>query len=281
MDRSLDGYVKRVRSLTPLNQEEERCLGLRWRQHGDQVARNLLVQSQLRFVLLIARRYHRPGASLSELVAEGNIGLLHAAAKFDPERGFRFATYAKNWVRVYVSECAIRSSGSDFGHSRVVRRARREYGRAARLVGEGMAARRLMAEKMQIRPDQVDELLCLLEQRQVPLDCIGSEHATGNEALYAGEGSPEQAILQKDELRLLNQAVHGVLANLDVRERRIVERRLMVDADAMLTLKQLGDEFGLSRERVRQLEARLKTKLAVRLRTLATTADGPPLEIAA
>jgi RNA polymerase sigma-32 factor len=280
MEPSLRRYVDRVQSMALLSREEEMTLARRWREQGDEAARNLLVQSHLRFVLPIARRYHRGGGSMSELVAEGNLGLLRAASKFEPKRGYRFVTYAKNWVRVHVSECAIRSSGSTFGHSRVLRKVRRELARSNTLVGEGPAAQRLLAERLQLSSKQVDALLGLTAQQHVSLECLAPDQsALGEGSLCAKDASPEQAIIEHDERCRLKDAVRHALANLDVRERQIVERRLMVDKETMLTLKQLGEAFGVSRERVRQLEARLKDKLATHFRALLKAADGPLLEV--
>lgn len=250
-----------------MSELEERAVARRWRDCGDVQARNLLVESQLPFVLFVARKYRRASVSLSELVAEGNYALLHAAELFDPELGYRFVTYAKYWVRAYISECVVRHSSSGFHDSRMLRKARREYSRAAALVGDGMAARQLMAERLQLSPEQTDAALCRLEERQVSFDSLrGERRVLGEDPLCSSELGPEQAIAARREAQLLKAAVRDALAGLSPRERTIVERRLMADDDSMSTLTELGKGFGVSRERVRQLECRLKRKLAGLLR---------------
>ncbi|MET0792888.1 MAG: sigma-70 family RNA polymerase sigma factor [Polyangiaceae bacterium] len=275
MEPSLIFYSSRVKDLPRLSEREERDLARRWQRGGDQEARNLLVQSQLSFVLVVARQYCKAGTPLSELVAEGNVGLIHAANKFDAERGCRFFTYAKHWVRVYVSECAIRHSGFALRGSRMLRKARREQTRAVNLLGEGPEARAVMAQRLEQSAEQVDALLYLLQRREVSLESLLLEHGSPDSALCSPESSPEQVALQRDEQRRTKTAVKDAVAALDARERRIVAQRLMADEDTALTLKQLGTEFGVSRERVRQLEERVKQKLAKQMNDLSqTTAAG-------
>jgi RNA polymerase sigma-32 factor len=268
MEPSLHSYAERVRHLPMLDESQERALAYRWQNEGDQQARNVLVQSQLRFVLFVAHQYCRSGSSLSELVAEGNLGLLHAANKFDPTRGFRFFTYAKHWVRVFVSECAGRGASCIARNSRSLRRARRELSRVTNLVGEGPQLRPLLAQRLNVNLAEVDLLLGLLGQQEVPFETLGAERRAIDAALCSPEASPEQEVLREAELRLRKTVIRDALGTLDPRERRIADRRLMVDPESMLTLKELGQEFGVSRERVRQLESRLKRKLAEQLSTL-------------
>jgi RNA polymerase sigma-32 factor len=273
-------YFDRVLELELLSHEEERALARRWRKFGDHAARNLLIQAHLRLVPPIARRYFRPGASLSELVAEGNFGLLRASAKFEPQRGYRFATYARYWIRAYVSECAIRSSGAAMTLPRTLRRVRREHARATTLVGDSVDVRKIIAERLQMKLGTVDDLVGLLHRRQVSFEALHSEWHT-DEPLYAREVGPEQAMVNKAERQILGDAVRSALMSLNARERRIVDQRLMADAEAMLTLKELGREFGVSRERVRQLEVNVKRKLGTHFRALSKIAEARAPNVAA
>ena len=273
-------YFDRVVELALLSHTEENALARRWRKFGDQTARNLLIEAHLRLVPPIARRYYRPGASLSDLVAEGNIGLLRASAKFEPQRGYRFATYATYWIRACVAECAIRNSGAAMKLPRALRRVRREHARATNLVGDGIEARRIIAERLQMSSRTVEELVDLLHRRQVSFESLHSEWHT-DEPLYAREVSPEQAMVNKTERRRLEETVRAALVSLNVRERRIVDKRLMADAEAMLTLKDLGREFGVSRERVRQLEVNTKRKLVTHFRGLSKAAEARVPKVAA
>ena len=273
-------YFDRVLELELLSHKEESALARRWRKLGDQAARNLLIQAHLRLVPPIARRYHRPGASLSELVAEGNFGLLRASAKFEPQRGYRFGTYARYWIRACVAECASRNSEGAMAMPRTLRKVRREHARATTIVGDGIDVRGIIAERLQVNPGTVDDLVGLLQRRQVSFESLHSEWHT-DEPFYASEASPEQALLIKTERQLLGEAVRRALVSLSARERRIVDRRLMADAEAMLTLKELGREFGVSRERVRQLEVNIKRKLGTHFRAVSKAADVRAAKVAA
>ena len=236
-----------------LSHAEESALARRWRKFGDQAARNSLIQAHLRLVPPIARTYHRPNCPLAELIAEGNFGLLRACAKFEPQRGYRFATYARYWIRACVSEYAVRNSEATMSLPRSLRRVRREHARAATLVGEGVDVQTIIAERLQMSAGTVDDLIALLYRRQVSFESLPSEWRT-DEPLHANEVSPEQALVNKTERLRLGESVRAALAGLSARERRIVDRRLMADTEATLTLKELGCELGVSRERVRQLE---------------------------
>lgn len=273
-------YFDRVLDLALLSHAEESALARRWRRFGDQAARNLIIQAHLRLVPPIARRYYRPGASLSELVAEGNLGLLRASAKFEPQRGYRFATYARYWIRACVAECASRNSDAGMSMPRTLRKVRREHARATTIVGDGSDVRRIIAERLHMKPGTVDDLVGLLHRRKVSFESLHSERHT-DEPLYASEVSPEQALLNKAERQRLGEVVRVALVGLSARERRIVERRLMADTEAMTTLNELGREFGVSRERVRQLEVNIKRKLVTHFRALSKTADTRAPKVAA
>ena len=273
-------YFDRVLELGLLSHSEENALARRWRKFGDQAARNRLIEAHLRLVPPIARRYHRAGASLSELIAEGNFGLLRATAKFEPQRGYRFVTYARYWIRACVAECASRNSDAAMSMPRTLRRVRREHARATTLVGDGVDVQRIIAERLQMNAGTVEDLLGLMHRRQVSFESLHSDWHT-DELLCAREASPEQALVSKTERQLLSEAVRGALLGLNTRERRIVDRRLMADADAVLTLKDLGREFGVSRERVRQLEVNVKRKLETQLSAITKTAEARAPKVAA
>ena len=273
-------YFDRVLQLPLLSHEEESALARRWRKFGDQAARNRLIQAHLRLVPPVARRYYRPGASLSELVAEGNFGLLRASVKFAPELGHRFATYANHWIRACVSECAIRNTEAAMRMPRSLRKVRREHARATNIVGEGSEVGQIIAERLQMSPAAVEDSLGLLHRRQISLELLHSEWRT-DEPLYAREPSPEQAVVSKNQLQRLEDSVRAALRGLNARERRIVERRLMVDTDAVLTLKELGLELGVSRERVRQLELNIKRKLLTYFQAQGQPDGAPAPKVAA
>ena len=252
----------------------------RWLGMGDESARNRLVQSQLGYVRTVARRSRRSGLAIDELLAEGSLGLIRAANKFDPDRGYRFFTYAKHWVHVYVSNCVSRHSRVTLQRTRLLSKATRERARAFSLVGEGLAARQLIAERMTLGIDEVEALLCTIDQREVSFEALAPEQIASDSEPREEEVDPEQLLLRRADRVQRESMVREMLGTLDARERCIVARRLMADSDSMLTLEQLGDEFGVSRERIRQLEKRIKQKLARRFRAPADLVRSAP-ELAA
>jgi len=264
------------KSVTALTQQQERALARQWQREGDRGARNLLVQSQFGYALTVARRCNRRGTSIEELLAEASLGLIQAANRFDPECGCRFFTYAKYWVRVYITRWASQRSAV-LRRSRLLSKVRREWARAFSLVGDGLEARGIVAERLNLSERAIEPLLCAIEQHEVSFDALAPEQIASGSQLRESEIDPEQALLQRVESVRRQRMVSEVLGSLDTRESRIVADRLMADSDCALTLEQLGKEFGVSRERVRQLEERLKQKLARQLQSLAH----PEREVAA
>jgi RNA polymerase sigma-32 factor len=183
---------------------------------------------------------------------------------------------------VYVAECAFRSFNGGVPSTRTLRRARREHARATTLAGEGLPARRVMGERLKLSEEQVDALLEMIERRQVSFEVLASQSGSLNQSHFSCcEASPEQALVERAEQALRVAAIRGALAVLTERERAIVKHRLMGDESTALTLKELGDEFGVSRERVRQLEERLKRKLAENLRSALVVDQALPSSAAA
>ncbi|HYP76794.1 MAG TPA: sigma-70 family RNA polymerase sigma factor [Polyangiaceae bacterium] len=258
---------ERKTSAPVLTLQQEQELARRWQRNGDEAARNLLVQSQLGYARSVARRRNGPSTSVDELLAEGSLGLIQAANRFDPERGYRFFTYAKHWVHVYVSRCANRRCA--LRSTRLLNKVRRERARAISLVGDGPQVRGIIAARLDLSDAEVEALLCALARREVSFEAIAPEQIASESQLRDDETDPEQRLLLQAELSERQALVNEVLGTLDQRERSIVTRRLMADSDTALTLEELGREFGISRERVRQLEARLKQKLARQLRSLS------------
>ena len=274
MRTSLSHLEECAKRTPALDQQQEQELARLWQRHGDQSARNRLVQSQFGYVLTVAIRSRRPGTSINELLAEGSLGLIRAASKFDPDRGYRFFTYAKHWVHVYVFNHVNRHSSSTLQDSRLFRKARRERARALSLVGEGLEMRGMIAQRMNLSEGQVEALLCALDQREVSFEGLAPEQIASCSQPRDDATDPERTLLERADSAQRETMVREVLETLDARERRIVAQRLMADCDTALTLEQLGKEFGVSRERVRQLEERIKQKLAKQLRGLAASARG-------
>jgi len=246
--------------------EEEHELALRWRHHGDTQARELLARAQLRHVVAIAGSYRRFGtATLGELIAEGNFGLVRALERFDPDRGTRFVTYAVYWIRAYISQYLLRNKSivSSGVRSKVLAKVRRTRDQILQTNGEATDVNGQIAAQLALSAGDVRDLLQRLELRDVPWD-----HSTEDapDSPTSGMNEPlwdngEQIMVAAEGRARLSSAVSLVIATLDQRERYIVQRRIMAARGDELTLADIGRHFGVSRERARQLEARALQKI--------------------
>lgn len=272
-DPGLAKYISSVHSQPRLTREEELALTRAWKQGKDRRAADQLVRAHLRYVVGAAFKYRRYGMPLSELIAEGNVGLVRALKKFDPERGNRFVTYSAYWIRAYVLEYIIRSwslvgAGSGALRSRMFFKLRRERIRVHNLVGDGEDANELLAKRMDVPVEKVRLMLRQLESRDLSLDTtktFDDSDTSFVDTLISTDASQEESLAAIGERDELKSTVQSALRTLDKRERYIVENRLMADREDALTLEELGRCFGVSRERARQLEVRAKGKLKARL----------------
>lgn len=280
-DPTISKYIAKVQAYPQLSREAELELANAWIERADSVAADKLVRAHLRYVVAIALKYRRYGVPLSELIAEGNFGVVHALKKFQPERGNRFVTYAAYWIRAYILNYVIRSwslvgAGSGALRSKMFFRLRREKVRVLNLVGDGEDADELLAQRLGLSKDQVQAMLRRLESRDVSLDSkVFDDSATSLvDTLVAPGQDQEQTLASSGIHDKLRGAVRDAVKELDERERFIVENRLMADPEDELSLAELGRRLGVSRERARQLEARAKKKLKGRLDALSAEADG-------
>ncbi len=264
-------YISLVRGLPRLTREEELGLVQAWAQKEDPRAADQIVRAHLRYVVAIALKYRRYGVSLSELIAEGNFGLVHALKKFEPERGNRFVTYASYWIRAYVLQYIIRSwsligGGSGALRSKTFFKLRRERARVHNLVGDGEEGNELLAKRMDVPVEKVRLMLQQLEVRNLSLETTKiCEGVSLMDTLVSTDESQEESLAAAGVRAELKSVVQDALGTLDERERYIVENRLMAHREDELTLVELGQRFGVSRERARQLEVRAKDKLKARL----------------
>lgn len=263
-------YLSLVEQSPKLSREREHELAQRWREHQDTSARDELVRSQLRHVVTIARRYRRKtGVTLDELIAEGNFGLLQALAKFDPQRGTRFVTYAVYWIRAYISHYLIRSRSlvTTGVHSKLLPKIHRERARAATSSGTGENADGQIAERLALSPDRMRSLSERLDVRDVPWDASSTDPTNGRltEVLESLSLNAEETVLSMEAGEQITAAVAHAVSSLDARERYVVERRLMAHREDELSLAEIGRRLCVSRERARQLEARAVRKLKMAL----------------
>ncbi len=253
-----------------LDRDYEQTLFLRLRADGDARAADEIVRASLPSVLMIAQKYRRYGLRERELVAEGNFGLVRALAKFDPARGIRFMTYAAYWIRAYVLDYVIRSwslvgAGSGALRSRHFFRLRRERARIANLFGDDEQAERALAERVGVNQAELGAMLRRLETRDVSLDLPPADGAPTLAERLPAPGDVEVDLAERQSQALLKGPIHVAVSSLDERERYIVQHRLMADSEDELSLAQIGRNLGVSRERARQLEARVKRKLRAKI----------------
>jgi RNA polymerase sigma-32 factor len=260
-----------------LDRQYELELFQRLRGAGDARAADEIVRASLPSVALIAQKYRRYGLREGELIAEGNFGLVRALAKFDPGRGIRFMTYATYWIRAYVIDYVIRSwslvgAGSGALRSRHFFKLRRERSRVTNVLGEGEAADQALAERVGVNPARLSSMLRRLEARDVSLDMPPVEGAPTLSERLSAPGDVEIDLAERQSLELIKRPIHSAVQSLDERERYIVEHRLMADREDELSLAQIGRNLGVSRERARQLEERVKKKLRARIAPQAAVA---------
>ena len=265
----LNRYLDEIRKFPMLEPQQEYMLAKRYQEHGDRNAAHQLVTSHLRLVAKIAMGYRGYGLPIGEVVSEGNVGLMQAVKKFDPERGFRLATYAMWWIKASIQEYILRSwslvkMGTTANQKRLFFNLRRMKGKIQAI------------EDGDLRPDQVKEIATKLnvsEDEVVSMNRRLSGDASLNAPIKASEGdsgqwqdwlvddhdSQEQTLIEQDELDTRRAMLARAMGVLNERERRIFEARRL--AEDPVTLEELSSEFDISRERVRQIEVRAFEKV--------------------
>jgi RNA polymerase sigma-32 factor len=259
-------FVTTLANRTPiLQREQELELARRIRASGDRLAADALARAHLRVVVLLALKYRHYGVPLAELIAEGNCGLLIAMRRFDPERGIRFGTYAKHWIRAHMLACAVQSNnvlgGRSAARAKLFFKLRRERARIASLLGEGAVNEEVLAQRLNVSTTRVRRLLGDLDSRAVSLDEPHGHEAADRVEMLASTDNPEASYFDEQRRSVVESAITGALEVLDARERFIAERHIMAPAEGALSLAEIGRALGISRERARQLEERAKRKL--------------------
>ncbi|MBN6151278.1 RNA polymerase sigma factor RpoH [Xanthomonas sp. AmX2] len=264
---SLDAYIGAVHQIPVLTSEEERELAVRYRDHEDLDAARELVHSHLRFVVHVARGYNGYGLPLGDLIQEGNIGLMKAVKRFDPEMGVRLVSFAVHWIRAEMHEYILKNW-------RIVKVATTKAQRKlffnlrkskTRLGWMNAAEVTAVAKDLNVSEREVLEMESRLSGRDIGFDAPSDDdddHAPPSPAAYlmAAEEDPSQAYERADSEDNQLQLLREGLAELDARSRDIIKRRWL-DADSKITLQELADEYGVSAERIRQIEANALKKM--------------------
>jgi RNA polymerase sigma-32 factor len=282
-ESGLSRYLDEIRRFPMLEPQEEYMLAKRWREHGDRTAAHKLVTSHLRLVAKIAMGYRGYGLPISEVISEGNVGLMQAVKRFEPEKGFRLATYAMWWIKAAIQEYILRSwslvkMGTTANQKKLFFNLRKAKSRISAL------------DEGDMRPDQVKLIakrLGVTEQDVIEMNRrLGGDASLNAPIREDGDSgewqdwlvderdSQEARLAETEELDNRRAALSDALAVLNERERRIFEARRL--ADEPVTLEDLAAEFGVSRERVRQIEVRAFEKVQKAVRSRVAAMEAPP-----
>jgi RNA polymerase sigma-32 factor len=269
---NLHQYLAEIRRIPILTREEEHALAVRWREGGDRQAAWRLVTSNLRLVVMIARDYQRAVHNLLDLVQEGNVGLLEAVKQFDPYRGVRFPSYAVWWIRAYIIRYIMNNwrmvkVGTTQAQRKLFFNLQKERERLER---EGYSPDpKLIADRLGVKESEVVEMEQRLSARDLSVDAPveAGEDATMLDFLPGPERTSD-AVADEEYHRLVREKAKEFKKTLAGKDLVIYERRLeaLMRDEEPVTLQEIGDEYGITRERVRQIEARLKKRLGAYLR---------------
>ncbi|PSH59163.1 RNA polymerase sigma factor RpoH [Phyllobacterium sophorae] len=269
-DGGLTRYLEEIRRFPMLEPQEEYMLAKRYLEHADPKAAHKLVTSHLRLVAKIAMGYRGYGLPIGEVISEGNVGLMQAVKRFEPERGFRLATYAMWWIKASIQEYVLRSwslvkMGTTANQKRLFFNLRKVKSKIQAL------------DDGDLNPEQVKEIatrLSVSEDEVISMNRRLSGDASLNAPIRSSDGeaggdwqdwlvddhdSAEEMLIEQDELENRREMLTSAMSSLNDRERRIFQARRL--ADDPVTLEDLSTEFGISRERVRQIEVRAFEKV--------------------
>ena len=262
---SLETYIQTVNRYPLLTQEQEREFARRFRREGDLEAAGQLVLSHLRVVVAVARGYLGYGLPQSDLIQEGNIGLMKAVKRFDPERGVRLVSFALHWIRAEMHEYVLRNW-------RIVKiattKAQRKLFFNLRSLKQsfnslGVEEVKAVAKQLGVKPSEVVEMETRLTGRDIAIEPAGDDEdeAYSPIAYLAAEDAEPGRLLEHEETdRLRGSGLAQALASLDARSRRIIEARWLNEKEPA-TLHDLAAEFGVSAERIRQVEAKALARM--------------------
>lgn len=262
---SLSRYMAEIRRYALLSPEEEHELAVQYKEYGDVQAAYRLVTANLRLVVMIARSYQRAFQNLLDLIQEGNVGLMDAVRHFDPYRGVRFPSYAVWWVRAYIIRYIMNNwrmvkLGTTQAQRKLFFNLQKEK---ERLEAEGYSPEpKRLAHNLGVKEREVVEMEQRMAARDLSVDApldAGGESATFLDFLADQGANAEEAVSTLEYQRLIRRKLTDFAQTLEGKEEVIFNQRLLAEEPS--TLQDIGDQYGISRERVRQLESRLKKKL--------------------
>ena len=275
----LTHYLAEIRKFPMLLPDQEVAYATRWREHGDREAAYHLVTSHLRLVAKIAMRYRGYGLPIADIISEGNVGLMQAVKRFEPERGFRLATYAMWWIKASIQEYILRSwslvkMGTSAAQKKLFFKLRRTKAEISALEDGDLRPEHtaMIARKLGVQENEVVEMNRRLGG-DVSLNTLVHADEAGEvqDWLVDPASSPEDVYAEQEETKQRRQALAGALEVLNPRERCIFEARFL--SEPSVRLEDLATRYGVSRERVRQIEIRAFEKVRTAVGT--STRDRP------
>jgi len=266
---TLNLYISEINRFPLLTPEEEFKYAMRLKKENDVSAAEKLIVSNLRFVVKIAHEYRNYGFKLADLIQEGNVGLIHAVKKFDPEKGYRLISYAVWWIRAYIQNYLIRSwSIVKIGTTQAQRKlffklnqTKKELESLSRKNPEFSE----IATSLGVKDSEVEEMDLRMGARDVSLHEIINDDSTNSHIdflAYEGDNQ-ETSLIKNEEKSLVQRDIAGALAHLNERESYIILNRVM--ADDPKTLQEIGEKYNISRERARQIEKQALKKIQLAL----------------
>jgi RNA polymerase sigma-32 factor len=258
-------YMAEIGRYPLLTKEQEREIAIRYRETGDTRAAEALVTSNLRFVVKVAAEYTKFGARLIDLVQEGNVGLMHAVKEFNPYKGNRLITYAVWWIRGYIQEYLMRQYsmvriGTTANQRKLFYQLQRERDKLER---EGLQAGiAQLSGRLGISPEEISEMQSRLSGRDVSLDAPVGDEGSASLLDYQSEVDPDRLddnLGRREELAILAEKIGELRPTLSEKELFLLDARILNEEP--MTLQEIGDKYGTTREAVRQMEARLMEKI--------------------
>jgi RNA polymerase sigma-32 factor len=275
-EQGLSRYLSEIRKFPMLEKNEEFMLARQWRDHEDTEAAERMVTSHLRLVAKIAMGYRGYGLPMAEVISEGNVGLMQAVKKFDPEKGFRLATYAMWWIRAAIQEYILRSwslvkLGTTAAQKKLFFNLRRLKGEM-RALDEGdlrPEQAQLIAEKLNVTEAEVYSMNGRMSGSDASLNIPMGTDGDMEWQDWLADDEPGQAetFANRQELDSRMELLTRAMEDLSERERHILTERRLIDEPK--TLEELSDQYGVSRERIRQIEVRAFEKLQKTMKRLA------------
>ena len=282
----LSRYLEEIRKFPMLEPGEEFMLAKRWKEHADPDAAEKLVTSHLRLVAKIAMGYRGYGLPIGEVVSEGNVGLMQAVKRFEPDKGFRLATYAMWWIRASIQEYILRSwslvkMGTTAAQKKLFFNLRRTKSQLQALEEGDLKPETVkkIATKLGVTEDDVISMNRRLGGDSSLNAPVRAETESGEWQDWLVDDTPSQEtrMVEDEELSMRKSYLRSAMAVLNDRERRVFEARRLAEEPA--TLEDLSEEFGVSRERIRQIEVRAFEKVQKAVTTSAQKVEGPRLQL--